>query len=50
MVKARNMGTDKYGRILVVIGEDNQLPVNWTMVLTGYAHQYDFGDSGNDNA
>ena len=34
MVKARNMGTDKYDRILVVKGEDNQLPVNWTMVLT----------------
>ena len=50
MVKARNMGTDKYDRILIVIGEDNGLPVNWTMVLTGNAHHYDFGDSGNDNA
>ena len=44
------MGTDKYDRILVVKGEDNELPVNWAMVLTGNAHHYDFGDSGNDNA
>ena len=50
MVKARNMGTDKYNRILIVIGEDNELPVNWTMVLTGNAHHYDFGDSAKDNA
>ena len=45
MVKARNMGLDKYERILVVIGEGNELPVNWTMVMTGNAHHYDFGDS-----
>ncbi len=41
MTKARNMGTDKYDRILVVIGEDNELPVNWTMVMTGNAHHMD---------
>ena len=39
------MGTDQYDRILVVIGEGNELPVNWTMVMTGNAHHYDFGDS-----
>ena len=50
MVKARNMGKDKYDRILVVLGEDDELPVNWTMVLTGNAHHYDLGDSANDNA
>ena len=44
------MGTDKYERILIVIGKDNELPVNWTMVLTGHAHHYDFADSGNDNS
>ena len=48
MVKARNMGTDKYDRTLVVIGEDNELPVNWTMVFTGNAHHYDFGESEAD--
>ncbi len=48
MTKARNMGTDKYDRILVVIGKDNELPVNWTMVFTGNAHHYDFGDSSNN--
>lgn len=48
MVKARNMGPDTYGRILVVIGQDNDLPVNWTMVMTGNAHQYDFGDSADN--
>ena len=48
MVKARNMGTDKYERTLVVIGEDNELPVNWTMVFTGNAHHYDFGESEGD--
>ena len=45
MIKARNMGTDQYDRTLVVIGDDNELPVNWTMVFTGNAHHYDFGDS-----
>ena len=48
MVKARTMGTDKYDRILVVIGQDNELPVNWTMVMTGNAHHYDIGDSAGD--
>ena len=48
MVKARNMGPDKYERTLVVIGQDNELPVNWTMVMTGNAHHYDFGDSAED--
>ena len=48
MVKARNMGTDKYERTLVVIGDDNELPVNWTMVFTGNAHHYDFGESEGD--
>ena len=42
------MGLDKYDRILVVICEDNELPVNWTMVMTGNAHHYDFGDSAGD--
>ena len=48
MVKARNMGLDKYERILVIIGEENELPVNWTMVMTDNAHHYDFGDSAGD--
>ena len=39
------MGTDQYGRILAVIGEDDQLSLNWNMVLTGNAHHYDHGDS-----
>ena len=39
------MGTDQYGRILAVIGPDNDLPLNWNMVLTGNAHHYDHGDS-----
>ena len=42
------MGTGQYDRILVVIGEDNELPVNWTMVITGNAHHYDYGDSAGD--
>ena len=50
IINAQNMGTDQYDRILVVIGDDNELPVNWTMVLTGYAHHYNFEDSGNDHA
>ena len=45
MVKARYMGTDQYGRILAVIGEDDELTLNWNMVLTGNAHHYDHGDS-----
>ena len=45
MVKARYMGTDQYGRILAVIGEDHQLSLNWNLVLTGNAHHYDHGDS-----
>ncbi len=48
MVKARHMALDKYERILVVIGDDNELPVNWTMVMTGNAHHYDFGDSADN--
>ena len=39
------MGTDQYGRILAVIGEDDELSLNWNMVLTGNAHYYDHGDS-----
>ena len=45
MITARHMGTDQYGRILAVIGPDNDLPLNWNMVLTGNAHHYDHGDS-----
>ena len=45
MTKARNMGTDQYDCILVIVGEDNELPVNWTMVFTGNAHHYDHGRS-----
>ena len=48
MIKARHMGTDPYDRTLIVIGEDNELPVNWTMVFTGSAHHYDYGDSEGD--
>lgn len=45
IVEARDMGTDQYGRILVIIGKNNELPVNWNMVLSGNAHHYAYGDS-----
>ena len=45
VIKARNMGRDQYGRLLAIIGDDGQLPINWEMVLSGHAHHYDYADS-----
>ena len=48
VIKARNMGRDQYGRLLAIIGDDGQLPINWEMVLSGLAHHYDYAESAGD--
>lgn len=48
MATGRHMAIDRHDRILVVIGKESQLPVNWTMVFTGNAHHYNHGDSAGD--
>ena len=41
LIQGRDAGTDVYGRVLTVLGENHQVAINADMVLHGWAHHYD---------